>query len=123
LPCRNPGQHHGRFHVFQRRQPLQQVEELEDEADRAPPQFCQGAVVQAADLHSVQVDSAVRGAVQAADQVHQRAFAVSGRADDTGEAAPLYLQADTAQGGGGNGTAVVDLGGVFEFDDGVIIHS
>ena len=94
LAGRNAGINQRQFHVVQSRSARQQIESLENEADFLVPDARQLIVFHIADQLAVQVIQALGGRIQAANQVHQRRFAGTGRAHDGHVFAALDLDID-----------------------------
>jgi hypothetical protein len=109
-PLGNGAQHQGRFHIFQGREALQQVEELEHEPDLARTQRGQLAVAQREHVLSVEIDPPAAGAIQPPEQMHERRFAVPGRTDDAGQAAARDFKVHAAQGLGQACALAIGLG-------------
>ena len=81
------GEHGGQDHVLQRRHALEQVEELEHDADVAAAHAGQPVLVPAGDLLAGDHDRALVGEVEAGDEVEQRRLAAARRAHDGDELA------------------------------------
>ena len=87
----------GNQDVFQYRQLRQQVVVLKDEADRPIAEAGQFGFRQPIRVLAAQRDGAVRGRVQSADRVEQRALARSARTQDRQILAGAQLQRYVAQ--------------------------
>ena len=88
---------HRQQDVFQRRQRRDQVEELEDEADLLVANFGELVFAHARDVDAVDLDFAMRRAVQPADQTEQGAFAAAGRSDDADDFPRVNVHIHSAQ--------------------------
>ncbi len=89
--------HHGQRHVLQRAGAGHQVERLEYKSDLPAADAGELLVAQCAYVHAVQHIGAFRGAVQRADDVHQRGFARTGRAHDGHKFAFAHRQVNAVQ--------------------------
>ena len=88
----------GVLDIFQGGRPRQQVEVLEDEADAPVADLGQLVRVQPRHLLAGQAVTAVGGAVEAAQGVHERRFAGAGRADQGDEFAFVDVQRHPLEG-------------------------
>src|SRR5215471_10008099 len=79
---RYSGVNQWQLYVVQRRRTGKQVERLEDESDLFVANACQLIVIQLAYQLAVEPVLSLRWSIEAADQVHQRGFAGSGRSHD-----------------------------------------
>ena len=97
LAGRDTGVHHGQLHVLLGVGPGDEVEILKDEAD-LPVADGGELVVPGLAYHSaVQVVGSLRGPVQHADDVHQRALPGAGGAHDGQKLPLLDVQVDTVE--------------------------
>ena len=92
-----PAEVHRQHHVLDHRQRRQQLEELEDHADRAPAPLGGLALGQAGEVLAGDRDRAAGRAVDAGDHVHQRRLAAARPADDRDELAPVHLEVDAVE--------------------------
>ena len=88
------GIHGGQGYVVACTQCAQQVVALENEAELAPAQCGQLVAAHLRSFHAVDLIRAGSGAIETADDVHQRGFAGAGLADDGNEIAFLDGEAD-----------------------------
>ena len=91
------GDHLRHEDVFEGGEFGQQVVELEDEAEGLVAQLVAAARRQVVDALAVEMDLALVGPVEDAEQVQQRALAGAGGADDAQELARMHLQVEAAQ--------------------------
>ena len=102
------------FDVLHHRVLLNQVVRLEDETDPRGPNPGELIVVHAGDVVAAEVIAAVAGAIEAAQQVEQRALAGAGRPHD-GDVIPLrHVERHAAQGADGFALEDVILANVDE---------
>ena len=73
--CRNVGVDHWQLNVLLGREMAQQVELLKNKAQAAVAQDRQGVITEAIHLLALQQVAAAAGAIEAAQDVHRRAFA------------------------------------------------
>ena len=92
--ARNAQRH---FRVLERGELRKQMVELEDEADVLVPEGRQRFVCHGADVRIADPDGPGIGAIEAAQQVQQRALAHTGRADHRHHLAALDGQIEIAQ--------------------------
>ena len=88
----------GQLDVVERGGPGQQVEGLEDEADLLVTDASQLVVVELGDVVSVEPVLALRGRVEAADEVHQRGFSGAGGPHDGDVFVVADAEIDAAEG-------------------------
>ena len=88
----------GQDDVLEHRHALEQVEELEHDADVAAAHAGQLVLALAGDLLAGEHDLAVVGGVEAGDEVEQRRLAAARRAHDRDELAGAEVEVDAAQG-------------------------
>ena len=88
---------HRQLHVSQCVCPADEVEILKYKADLAVADGGQLAVVRILNDRSVQPVAALGGAVERADEVHERGLARAGRADDRHKFALVYIEVDAVQ--------------------------
>ncbi len=79
------GEHERQRHVFQRRQPGQQIERLEDETHSLPAMRRELPFIGRMQRQAARPDLTIRRPVQAAEQVEKCGFAGSGGADKRDE--------------------------------------
>src|SRR2546428_623088 len=102
--------------VLARGQPRQQVEDLEDDPDPSPPELRPVGFGEPASGMSVNDDIALRGPVQAADQVEEGALPAAARSHD-GQELPLgHLQRNPLHCADDRGAPLIDLGDSFQPD-------
>ena len=85
--------------VLERRDAREQVEVLEDEPDLLVARPREGIVVEAGDLLPVKLVGALRRAVEAAEDVHERRLARAGRPHQSGELALVDIRRDAVERG------------------------
>src|ERR1700682_2468467 len=102
--------------VVYRTRARNQVVGLEDEADLSIANPGQLVVGQCRHVVAIEDVAAGRWLVEAADQVHQRAFARTGRSHDGDELALRDMERDSPEGGYLHFTGAVDLGYPLEGD-------
>ena len=93
-PRDRPASSAGDGHVLADGQVVEQVEELEDEADVRAAEPGGSRLAEPVDADAVDRDLALRRPVEAADEVEQRRLAAAGRAHDRGDAAGLDVEID-----------------------------
>src|SRR5439155_21279242 len=81
-----------RLDVLERRQRRDQVELLEDEAERAQPQLCEGAVAERREVAALEEHLPARRAVERAEQLQQRRLPRAARPLERDELAGLDLE-------------------------------
>ena len=118
----DPGVEQRQLDVLQRRGARQQVEVLEDEADRLVAEVRQLVVGEAGDVLPLQQVAAGGGAVEAAEQVHQRRLARARGPHDGDELALRDLERDAAERRQLDVAHPVDLGDVLQLDQGGLGH-
>ncbi len=106
------------FDVGLNRQVVDQVEELEDEADVGAAEFRQRRLVHLAEDDALDLDPPGGGAIQATHQVQQRGFAAPRRPHHRHETPVGNVQRDTPQRRKRDGAGFVDLLHVYNFDQG-----
>jgi hypothetical protein len=77
---------------------LKKIEKLEDKADLLRSQSRQPTVGKPGNILSIYKDPAFGWPVQTADQMHESALSMAGRADDAREGASRYLQVHSPKG-------------------------
>ena len=97
-PTRRASEHRRDRHVLCSGHRVEQVEELEDDADRRPAMDGPGVAVQRAHLRPGDDDGALVGDVEAGDDRQQRRLAAPRRTGDGDELACRDGQVDAAQG-------------------------
>jgi hypothetical protein len=81
---------------LRRRERRDQVELLEDEADRSEPEVGEAVVVEVAEVDAVEQQLAGAGAVETAEQLQQRRLARAAWAGDDDELAAGNREIETA---------------------------
>jgi hypothetical protein len=114
----HPGVQHRQLDVRPRRHARDQVERLEDEADRPVPHDRQRALRQRRDIDAVEQVRPLRRDVQAAEDVHHRRLARARGAHHGHELARLDDEVDAVDGPHLALTLAVDLAHAPEVEDG-----
>ena len=104
------------LHVLRGRDRGQQVVALEHEAEGVTPQRREFVRVQARHVHAAYLVAAFAGAIQAAQDVHQRGLAGAGLSDDGDELAGLDFQAHVVERTQQGVAAAVNAGNPVQFE-------
>src|SRR5690606_21725718 len=99
------------------RQLVDQVEALEDEAERAPPEVGPAALVVARDVGAVEDEPPAAGLVEQAEDVEQRGLAAAARPHDGDELAGPGLERDVVERGRLHLVGGIDLTEAFGLDE------
>ena len=105
------------FDVFQGGRARKEMEVLKDKTNLGVAYVRQFFGVQIRHIHSLEQITTVRGAIQAAQDVHQRGFSRAAGPHERDELASFYFQGDIIQGLDGQFARVVHLGNPFQLDD------
>src|SRR5258707_5679109 len=108
---------HGKLHIFQSAGARKQMEILEYKAKLAVTDFGQVVVVKLRNRMSAQQVAARSGAVQAANNVHQRGFSRAGSTHDRHKLALANGQGDTPQCRYGHVAHAIDFADTFELNE------
>ena len=99
LLARRPGELGRDEHVVANRQIVEQLEELEHEADLGAPEPGGARLAQLVHANAVEADLAAGRPIQPADQVEQRRLAASRRTHDRGHPAGLDIERERVERG------------------------
>src|SRR5262249_15237577 len=105
------------LHVLERGGAWQEVEPLEDEADEPVAHDRAPVVGPIADVEAAERVRAARGAIETAEDVHERRLAAARRPHDGHDLAVLDLEIDVAQRAHDPGARDVVLGDAAELDE------
>jgi hypothetical protein len=105
------------FHVLQRRQRRDEVEELKDEAYGVAAVGRQPILIEGGDVHAAHDDPPGGRRIQSADEVKQRRLAGAAGTQQRNELPRLDLQMNRPQRGHLDLAHAVDLGDVFQADE------
>ena len=98
LPLRHPGVHQRDLYIFQQIQLGQEIVLLEDEAKHLVPNLCQLIFVHLAHIPALEEVGALRGYIQAADDIHTCGLARTGGTYDGHEFPLADLKGDVVGG-------------------------
>ena len=107
----------GQLYVFQRRQVLHEVVELEDESDVIPPVLGQLFRGEPTDILPIEPDMALVAGVHAAEDVQQGGLACTGRPDDDAELALVHVKIQAVRCGDADTACLVVFGNIFKFHE------
>jgi hypothetical protein len=93
----SPGQLHGKQHVFQDGQCINQVEGLKHEADAMAPEVRELSLVHAGDVDSADLYTARGWSIQTSEEVEKRTLAGSAASEQDRELALAQLEINSAQ--------------------------
>ena len=114
---------HGQHDVVEQRDRRQQLEELEDDADRPSPPLRRRPLAQVVHCRPVDPDLAARRAVDARDHVDERALAATGLPDHGDELPRADLEAHALERGQAPRGRLVLLDDVVEIDQRTPVHA
>ena len=118
-----PAELHGQDDVVDQRDRRQQLEELEDDADRPSPPLRRRPLAQVVHCRPVDPDLAARRAVDARDHVDERALAAAGLPDHGDELPRADLEAHALERGQAPRGRLVLLDDVVEIDQRTPVHA